>query len=256
MKKLNTKILVAAHKEYKMPKDKELYLPVFVGSALHPDTDLKFQSDAEGDNISLKNSNYNELTAIYWAWKNLNADAVGLVHYRRYLSLNTKKSLDDILNRKQVEELLSKNDIILPKKRNYYIETNGSHYFHIHEKEPMNVMRQVISERYPEYSNALETVLKRTSAHMFNMFIMKKDIFDNYCGWMFDILFEVEKRIDITGYSTYEKRVYGFLSELMLDTWLEVNRYKTVEVNFVFMEKQNWLKKGGSFLSRKLKGHV
>lgn len=255
MIRLKTKILVAAHKNYQMPTDRELYLPVFVGAALHEDKKLPFQSDADGENISLKNSNYNELTAIYWAWKNLDAEAIGLVHYRRYLSLNRHKSLETILNQAQVDNLFKDHDVILPKKRNYYIESNGSHYLHIHEAEPLKVLQDVIAKDYPEYTDSLNHVLKQTSAHMFNMFVMKRPIFDEYCTWMFDILGKVEQKIDITTYSTYEKRVYGFLSELMLDTWLNVQQYRFVEVNFVFMEKQNWFKKGSSFLMRKIKGH-
>ena len=117
-------------------------------------------------------------------------------------------------------------------------------------------MRQVIHEKYPQYMPSFEKVMKRTWAHMFNMFIMKRKPLDEYCTWMFDVLSEVEKRTDISNYSDYEKRVYGFLSELLLDVWLECHsEYKTVEVNYVFMEKQNWLLKGGKFLKRKIMGH-
>nr|WP_302518325.1 DUF4422 domain-containing protein [Limosilactobacillus mucosae] len=253
---MEVKVLVAAHKNYQMPTD-PLYLPVFVGKELHPNVNHTFQGDNTGDNISSKNPTYNELTAIYWGWKNLqNLDAMGLVHYRRYLSLNHKKSLDSVLNESQVQDLLKDNDIILPPKRNYYIETNESHYLHAHHHEPFETMRQVIHEKYPQYTPSFEKVMKRTWAHMFNMFIMKRKPLDEYCTWMFDVLSEVEKRTDISNYSDYEKRVYGFLSELLLDVWLECHsEYKTVEVNYVFMEKQNWLLKGGKFLKRKIMGH-
>ena len=99
--------------------------------------------------------------------------------------------------------------------------------------------------------------MKRTWAHMFNMFIMKRKPLDEYCTWMFDVLGEVESRIDISNYSTYEQRVYGFLSELLLDVWLEVHpEYSTVEVKYVFMEYTNWFKKGGKFVLRKITGHA
>ncbi|KRL26172.1 capsular biosynthesis protein [Limosilactobacillus frumenti DSM 13145] len=253
---MKVKVLVAAHKNYKMPTD-PLYLPVFVGKEIHPDVNHTFQGDNTGDNISSKNPTYNELTAIYWGWKNLDVDAMGLVHYRRYLSLNHRKSLDSVLTEKQVQQLLSNNDIILPPKRRYYIETNESHYLHAHHHEPFNVMRQVIAEKYPEYVSSFNKVMKRTWAHMFNMFIMKKQPLDEYCTWMFDVLSEVEKRIDISTYSTYEKRVYGFLSELLLDVWLDQHsQYQTVEVKYVFMEHTNWFKKGGKFVLRKFTGHA
>ena len=253
---MKTKVLVAAHKNYAMPKD-PLYLPVFVGKEIHPDVNHTFQGDNTGDNISAKNPYYNELTAIYWGWKNLDVDAMGLVHYRRYLSLNHQKSLDEVLSSEQVADLLKDHDIILPPKRRYYIETNESHYLHAHEHEPFEVMRQVIHQNYPEYAAAFEKVMKRTWAHMFNMFIMKRKPLDEYCTWMFDVLGEVESRIDISNYSTYEQRVYGFLSELLLDVWLEVHpEYSTVEVKYVFMEHINWFKKGGKFVLRKITGHA
>lgn len=71
---------------------------------------------------------------------------------------------------------------------------------------------------------------------------------------MFDILFELEKRVDITGWDTYESRIYGFVSELLLDVWLEHNQIDYAEQNVSFMEKQDWIKKGGAFLKRKLFG--
>ncbi|WP_102279277.1 DUF4422 domain-containing protein [[Lactobacillus] timonensis] len=253
---MKIKVLVAAHKNYAMPKD-PMYLPVFVGKDLHPDVNHTFQGDNTGDNISKQNPYYNELTAIYWGWKNLDVDALGVVHYRRYLSLNKKKSLDAVLSEQQAQELLQQYDIILPQKRNYYIETNESHYLHAHEHEPFNVMRKVIQEDYPEYTDAFETVRKRTWAHMFNMFIMKQKPLDEYLTWMFDVLHRVEAQIDITNYSTYEQRVYGFLSELLLDVWLIKHpQYKIHDVKYVFMEHTNWLVKGGKFLKRKVVGHA
>lgn len=250
---MDIKVLVAAHKKYEMPEDKDTYLPVFVGKALHPEIVTNFQGDDEGENISDKNPNYNELTAMYWAWKNLKADAVGLVHYRRYLSYSKKKSLNSILSHSDIENLLGQVDIILPKKRSYYVETNYSHYVHAHHREPIDETRNILVERYPEYVSFFDNVMKKRAAHMFNMFIMKKGIFDEYCEWVFSILFELESRIDISEYNQYESRVFGFVSERLLDVWISKKGYSFEEVNFVFMEKQNWLKKGGAFLMRKIK---
>lgn len=252
---MKVKVLVAAHKNYMMPKD-SLYLPVFVGKELHPNTNHTFQGDNTGINISKKNPYYNELTAIYWGWKNLDVDAMGLVHYRRYLSLNKLKSLEKVLNQHQAEDLLSHYDIILPQKRKYYIETNKSHYLHAHEHEPFDVMERIIKNYYPEYYDSFNKVMNRTWAHMFNMFIMKKQPLDEYCTWMFDVLSKVEQQTDISNYTRYEQRVYGFLSELMLDVWLDCHsQYSTHEVKYVFMEHTNWLVKGGNFLKRKIVGH-
>lgn len=251
---MDIKILVATHKNYRMPDDKQMYVPIFVGKSLHPSVNHTFKGDNTGDNISFKNANYNELTAIYWAWKNLDADAIGLVHYRRYLSLYHSKNISRILSQKDVEELLKSVDIILPKKRNYYIESNYDHYVHAHRSEPIDQTKKIISEYYPDYLECFNEVMKDKSAHMFNMFIMKRDKFNDYCEWLFDILRKLEQRIDISKYDVYEARVFGFVSELLLDVWLETNKYSFKEVNFVFMEKQNWLKKGSKFIIRKFKG--
>ncbi|KRN58152.1 DUF4422 domain-containing protein [Limosilactobacillus secaliphilus] len=252
---MNIKVLVATHKNYKMPTD-PMYLPVFVGKDLHPDVNHTFQGDNIGDNISKKNAHYNELTALYWGWKNLDYDALGLVHYRRYLSLNHEKDLSAILSTDQTEEILKIADIILPQKRRYYIETNESHYLHSHEHAPFETLRQIINDEYPEYSASFERVMKRTWAHMFNMFIMKKQPLNEYVSWLFEVLGKVEAKTDVSSYTPYEQRVYGFLSEVLLDVWLDKHQeYKTQEVDYVFMEHTNWLVKGGNFLKRKIIGH-
>ena len=246
---MNIKLLVATHKKYEMPKD-DIYLPIHVGK--EDKVGIGFIGDNTGENISLKNENYCELTAVYWAWKNLHADYIGLVHYRRHFYIKKKISKFDSIMTSSEAELLCKNyDIIVPKKRRYYIESNYSHYIHIHEKEGLNLLFNIIQNKYPEYRQAYDLVMNSTSAHMFNMFIMKKEYFDKYCEWLFDILFEIEKKLDITNYSIYEARVFGFLSELMLDIWLITNEIKYKETKVMYMEKQNWIVKGASFLKRK-----
>ena len=139
-------------------------------------------------------------------------------------------------------------------KRRYYIESNRSHYNHAHHSEGLDVTETIIAEMYPEYSEAFTIVCNRTWAHMFNMFVMRRDLYNQYCEWLFDILFELEKRVDISDYDQYESRIFGFVSEILLDVWLEKNQINYKEQNVSFMEKQNWLKKGGSFLKRKVFG--
>lgn len=65
---------------------------------------------------------------------------------------------------------------------------------------------------------------------------------------------ELEKCVDISNYDAYESRIYGFVSEILLDAWLETNQISYKEQNVSFMEPQSWIKKGGAFLLRKLKG--
>ena len=130
---MNIKILVVAHKQCEIPKD-DVYLPIQVGKVLHPDLNLGYQPDNDGENISEKNPYYSELTAIYWAWKNLKADYIGLVHYRRYLGMkHGKDKWQCLLTKEEAQALCKEHDIILPQKRRYYIESLWSHYEHTHD---------------------------------------------------------------------------------------------------------------------------
>lgn len=253
----NIKIIVATHKKYNMPED-SIYIPVQVGA--EGKEDLGYEKDNKGDNISLKNPYYCELTGLYWAWKNLDADYIGLSHYRRHFtcSKNIPKKEENkfkvLLNREQVEKILEKTDIILPKKRKYYIENLYDHYKHTMHVETLDETRKVIKAQCPEYLVEFDKLHKRTSAHMFNMFIMKKEYLDQYCDWMFKILFELEKRIDPKQYDTFHARYLGRISELLLDVWINTNNLKYEEVKVIDMQNVNWFKKGMAFLQAKFTG--
>lgn len=250
---MDIKILVATHKKYWMPDD-DVYLPIHVGK--EGKQDLGYIGDNTGDNISIKNPNYCELTAMYWAWKNLQADYVGLVHYRRYFTnsevIGTERKRKQILRRYDWERLLAEYPVIVPGKRKYYIESNYSHYVHAHHGEGLDAAIECIKNKYPNYVPYMEKIMNRTWAHMFNMLVMRKDLYDQYMSWLFDVLTEIERKIDVSTYSTYEARVYGFVSERLLDIWIEANKVEYKEQNVSFMESQNWIKKGGAFLKRKL----
>lgn len=252
---MDIKIIVASHKKYWMPAD-DIYLPLHVGK--EGKADIGFIGDNTGDNISNKNANYCELTGLYWAWKNLPAEYIGLCHYRRYFTRSNpcscSKKKQVILTKAEWEELLNKHPIIVPDKRKYYIETNRSHYNHSHYAKDLDMTEKIIQEKYPQYSEAFTKVMERTWAHMFNMFVMRRDYFDEYNNWLFDVLQELEKRTDITDYDVVEARIYGYISELLLDVWLETNKLEYYEQNVAFLEPQNWLKKGGVFLKRKILG--
>lgn len=248
--KMNIKIIIATHKNYKIPRD-ELYLPLQVGAELHPR--LEYTGDNTGNNISRKNPNYCELTALYWAWKNSDADYIGLCHYRRYFAeKNSGDKWSRILTHETAAKLLEASDVILPRKRNYYIETNYSQYIHAHHKQDLDITREILSEKYPAYVPAFDNYMKQTKGHHFNMFVMRKDILSGYCEWLFDVLGELENRLDITDYSENDKRVFGFVSERLVDTWLDTNGITYTELPVINMEPTNWLVKGGKFLMRKI----
>lgn len=251
------KIGIATHKAYQMPEEK-IYEPIQCGAAINQEN-FGYAKDNSKNNISVKNPNYCELTALYWLWKNTNAEYKGLVHYRRhfskkkYVNMFSCGKFEDILDKNTLEAILANNDIILPNLRNYYIETIESHYKHTHYEQDLVVTRNVLTELYPEYLKSYDKVLKRKSAHMFNMFIMKNDCFEEYCKWLFTILFEVEKQLDISTYSVFHQRVFGRISEILLDVWLDYRKLNFVEIPIIFMEKQNWKNKIFKFFKAKIK---
>ncbi len=251
----NIKIIIATHKKYDMPKS-DIYLPLQVGT--EGKEKLGYEVDSSSDNISEKNPYYCELTGLYWAWKNLDADYIGLVHYRRHFAskkrISSKKRIDRVLTEEEARKILETSDVLLPKKRNYYIENLYSHYEHTMYVEPLEITRKIIEEKYPNYLAEFDKLHKRTSAHMFNMFIMKKDILNDYCTWLFDILFELEKRIDVSKYDAFHSRFFGRVSELLLDVWINTNDIKYEEIKVINIEKVNWLKKGTAFLMAKFTG--
>ena len=179
----------------------------------------------------MKNSSYCELTALYWAYRNLKADFIGLCHYRRFPDL------------KEVD--LKKYDVILPKKRHYYIETVYSQFAHAHGPAGLDKAREVIKNSFPDYLDSFDSRMKKRSLHIFNMFIMKYDMFISYCDFLFSVLEKIEKDLGDTD------RLCGYIGERLLDVYLEKNQIAYQEVKVIETEQVNWAKKIFGFLKRK-----
>lgn len=238
------KILIVTHKDFKAPTS-DIYLPICVGVGRDALKD-KYQPDNTGDNISEKNIRYCELTALYWAWKNLNCDIVGLSHYRRLFSMNANnKNIDTLISENDVVSLLSKCDcIVVPKK--IYLQSVKNHYINCIKsrkqanKVQLDLLRETICEKSPQYLNAYDQVMNGHSAHMLNMFIMPKQVMNEYCLWLFDILFELERKIE--EHNVMFDRVMGAFSEFLLDVWMIGNHKKMIDVNMLETEKDFWKK--------------
>lgn len=256
-------VIIAAHKAYRMPED-PMYLPLHVGAEGKVDKegnalDLGFVKDNTGDNISELNPGFCELTGLYWAWKNLDSDYIGLVHYRRYFGhKNNKDAFDGILKFDEIRDSLGRHRVFVPKKRKYYIESLYDHYKHTHYIEQLDMTRQIISEMYPDFIPDYDKVVKRTYGYMFNMMIMEKKLIDEYCTWLFDILFELRNRADTKGLSAFQGRFYGRISEIIFNVWLDkmisdgkLNKDDVKELPFIYIEKVNWFEKGTAFLKAK-----
>lgn len=238
------KILIVTHKDFTAPTS-NMYLPVCVGVGRDA-LKNKYQPDNCGENISEKNIRYCELTALYWAWKNVDCDIIGLSHYRRLFSIKKgNKDINALVTESDIDRLLKKYDcIVVPKKR--YFQSVKNHYINcIKSRKEANaiqleLLRTVISEKYQDYLENYDRVMNRHSAHMLNMFIMPKPMMDEYCTWLFDILFELEKKIEQNG--VMYDRIMGAFSEFLLDVWLEKNNKKIIEINMLETEKNFWKK--------------
>lgn len=232
-----SKIIVCSHKkDFTLQND--IYMPLHVGKACSS-VDLGIQGDNTGDNISHKNPNYCELTGLYWAWKNLKGiDYIGLAHYRRYFdfteSVSSRVNIytttaeniqKKLLNNRSGEQILGNYDIILP--RPWYMSTSVSNmYIHSHIIEEYYILVRTILMLYPEYEESIERYWCKDNRWIcFNMFFTKYNIFNDYCNWLFSVLQEVEKRVRISDYA-FQKRIFGFMSEIMLPLYCFHNDLK------------------------------
>ncbi len=208
-------------------------------------------NDAENDNISQKNPFFCELTGLYWIWKNIKKDDyIGIVHYRRFFTDSFFE--DHFLTEKKIKKILKRYDVILPIKtklksqtvREQFLENTGTEY-------DLQILESVIKDTYPDYYDSYCKVFDGYVCYFRNMFITSKSIYDNYCQWLFNILFEVEKRIDITNYDDYHKRIYGFLAERLLTVYILNNCFKVYEVGVVQTDlKQNFIKRFAKSVQR------
>jgi len=210
------RIFAITHRLFTPPPD-ELYVPLQVGCA--SGRPLGYLRDDTGDNISSQNAYFSELTGVYWLWKNYHAaDTVGICHYRRYLIAED----GHLYTRRDVERLLSEYDMVVTKKLElrmpYYDGFSATH-----DEQDLVETERVVSEKYPEYADLFHRMVHGKETYFGNMMICRKELYDEYCAWLFDILFEVQRRTDPSGYDNYRKRVYGFLSEFLLTVWIEKN---------------------------------
>lgn len=229
------KILIAMHKKFWIPKD-SVYLPIHVGKQ-EKESDWKCVGDDTGDNISAKNPYFCELTGLYWAWKNLDCEYIGLCHYRRYFMKRVLGMKLHINRYHDFEKAMDQADVLLPPV-SVLSQTVFEQYADQHYAKDMVETGKIIAEKYPEYKKSFDAVMNGNQVYFYNMFCMKKSLADRYCSWLFDILFELEKRIDISDYDTYQKRVFGFIAERMFYVWLYHENLKIIHQEVYFIEKK------------------
>lgn len=261
MEENKIRILVACHKTSKFPQN-DVYLPIQVGKVTSQ-VSLGIQGDNTGDNISQKNFCYCELTALYWAWKNLkDVDYIGLCHYRRYFDFHKQvpqylpvyyekydkiEQYDFTLSKKALK-VLSNGGVIVPKK-NIERQSLIVKYCLAHLSDDLRTLIQVINN-YPnkKYAKAFYKVMYKNEYSPYNMFIMSWTTFNDYCSWLFSILEDVESRTDISHYNSYQKRIFGFMGERLLNIYLYANQIIECQLPIITFDdikinrNKSWLK--------------
>ena len=226
---------VITHKKFNCPK-LDGYIPIQVGAS--EKEKLGYLEDCVNENISNKNQNYCELTGLYWLWKNINdVDIIGINHYRRYFSKSEIiKSSKLFLTIKQIEKIFKKYDIILPKKEIYKETAYEQYCISSGFSRDLDKIEEIIKEQCPEYLNDYKKIMQSNKIHQFNMMICSKELYNEYCKWLFEILFKLEETVDLSEYNDYQKRIYGFLSERLLNVWIEHNNLKVKEMRVINTE--------------------
>ncbi len=228
MKMKNVKLLICYHKPATLFKD-EIFTPIHVGRAnarkKATPGDKNYQwlldnmiGDDTGENISDRNGCYNEMTSLYWAWKNYdklgNPDYIGLMHYRRHFVFREDEKI--VYNIENFDEESYLREINYSPEKVYnmlegcdFITHIGkvinvyNHYIENHRQEDLDLAVDIMLEKYPEYKEITKEYFAGDYSNFCNMFIMNKKLFFQYCEWIFDILEEFEKRVDVS-----EKRFF------------------------------------------------
>ena len=201
------KILVASHKPDKVYED-DVYTPIHVGRAnsRFKEEMANMIGDDTGDNISEKNQSYCELTATYWAWKNVkDVDYVGLAHYRRYFE--TKFSNDN------VDQVMNGYDVMLvkPYLNDIYMRNKLRTVLTMEDEA---ILFSVIKKIYPECDKSVIDYLYGFRDIPCNMFVMRREIFNKYCEFLFSILLECDRYMRPLPYTNSMRRM-GFIGEFL-----------------------------------------
>lgn len=219
------------HKAFAQPED-DIYIPLHVGK--EGKQELGYIGDDTGNHISDLNMFYGELTGVYWIWNNYTGnDNIGICHYRRYFIDESGK----LLHETDYNNILSEYDIITSPAVD-----EGMSYFEYfskaHGEKNLILEGEVIKRIYPEYYSSFLECMKESKHYYGNLMVVSRELFNQYCEWLFTIFAEMSENIDLSGLDEYHKRIYGFLSEQLLMVWIRTNDLKVCEQRVgIFDEK-------------------
>lgn len=230
------KIYVASHMHMDLYSEHP-YQPLFVGSFRCPECERRRgwdYDDTEIGSISNKNATFCELTGMNWMHHNNKDNIVGLVHYRRYF--RSSAEIDAPLSEPEIQTALDKHDCIVAQrtfcasKLDGYLCSVAEQYRTCHSATDLVQLDNVIRRYFRSYHPAFQLCMKRDFLYPFNMLICRKELFDDYCNWLFEVESQLEKRIDpFLDRDEYQQRVFGFLAERLLNVYLEAKGVDMVE---------------------------
>ncbi|RFU45992.1 DUF4422 domain-containing protein [Paraburkholderia sp. DHOC27] len=233
--------------------------PIQTGRALAVQK-LPMLGDDTGDNISRKNPAYCELTGQYWVWKNdKQSDYIGLMHYRRVFDFYPEmqnRTVDaaglvvedrftpDVLaryglNDDSIQECVEGFDMVVAEPWTVpAIDGKASirdHYAQHHNVKDLELAGEIINSLYPDYYKDFKTVIGSSAGLFTNMFIFKRDIFEEYSEWLFKILDALDASIDVTNYNASERRVIGYIAERLLGVFVtnKIRNNPTLKVRYL-----------------------
>lgn len=226
---------VQSHADKPLAADLSVYdweVPIQAGAAL-TEAQISDVRDDQGGNISRKNRQYCELTALYWIWKNDRSKYTGLCHYRRHFKLNP-----ELLGRLSASDI----DVVLTIPILNYPDVRTV-YAHDHMESDWAVMLEAVAALQPEYLKTAERLQKGNFYYGYNMLIARKTILDDYCAWLFPILEYCEEEC-VQKEDTYQGRYIGFLAERLLSVYFThyEKEYKIVHARKTYSDGQ----KGGT----------
>ena len=257
----HVKLFTAFHKSFYTPP-LDFIIPVWLGKNNLP-IPMDIAGDDSGDHISHLNDKFSELTLFYWVWKNqpMAADDIwGVCHYRRYFttykrwySLSTftlnrypeKKVIDFYVNERlepAIIKKMAKADVIVPHPINVSLRRKidisiEDQYKKEHSEQDWLVLKEVLLEKYPEYAQSFALFSKQTKMSIANMMIARSSTWNAYLSWLFDIIFEVDRRLPERS-DPYQRRSVGFMAERLMNLYIQHNALKTDYMQLVLFDKK------------------
>lgn len=188
----------------------------------------------DGDNIDFLNPWYCELTGLYYLWKHVDDDIVGLEHYRRYF-VNEKNKL---LSETEINNLLKDYDILTNRSTDYSKQRPIKTWFIISRKIDELNKFLIFCKYYVglNYYDMCQEYLLNDHHCLCNMFIAKKELVNEYCSFIFDVL---ENYIKAETYFNRKlpARICGYFTEFLFGAWLKWKNKKNKFVKRLYINR-------------------